>query len=81
MTTGELTSRFRRHRKAPGSALGSQERSAERSGVKESLSWRRMEFHLPAVTGRSVRDEKQRGVRVGSQKEFVFPFCFPLSLF
>lgn len=28
LTTGELTLRFRRHRKAPGSALGSQERSA-----------------------------------------------------
>lgn len=47
---------------------------------KESLLWRRMEFHLPAVTGRSVRDEKRRGVRVGSEKEFVFPFC-PPSLF
>lgn len=80
LTTGELTLRFRRHRKAPGSALGSRERSAECSWGKESLLWRRMEFHLPAVTGRSVRDEKRRGVRVGSEKEFVFPFC-PPSLF
>lgn len=52
----------------------------ECSWGKDSLLWRRMEFHLPAVTGRSVRDEKRRGVRVGSEKEFVFPFC-PPSLF